>query len=120
MKDSKKFWLLFVILEKCYFSCLDDDLGGLLGALSPDLWGDGYPADMAILRDWEEGDSNNSEEKDGFVNRIVSFLRSYSNSYGFDFNKAIEWLQKMTLSDYQEYQRVAEQKEKEWRSRLSD
>lgn len=120
MKNPRKFWLLFVILEKCYFSCLDDDLGGLLGALDSDLWGDGYPADMAILRDWEEGDSNYSEEKDDFVNRIVSFLHSYSNNYGFDFNKSIEWLQKMTLSDYQECQRVAEEKEGEWRARLSN
>ena len=41
----------FYILDQSYGQCKEDDLGGFLGAISPELWGDGQPVDIAIFYD---------------------------------------------------------------------
>ena len=41
----------FYILDQGYNQCKKDDLGGFLGAISPELWEDGQPADKAIFND---------------------------------------------------------------------
>lgn len=53
MKVSESFLLFFYLLDQCYDICEEDDLGGFLGAISPELWGDEIPADLAILADWK-------------------------------------------------------------------
>ena len=49
------FFSFFHILDYCYTVCQENDLGGFLGAISPQLWEDSMPIDMAIYNDWSAG-----------------------------------------------------------------
>lgn len=41
MKTMQSFLILFYILDRRFNQCKEDDLGGFLGAISPELCGDG-------------------------------------------------------------------------------
>lgn len=45
---------VFYILDQGYNECKNDDLGGFLGAISPEIWEDGQPIDQAVFKDWEK------------------------------------------------------------------
>ena len=47
------FLVFFYILEQCYILCHEDDLGGFLGAISPEIWEYGKPIDIAVYNDWQ-------------------------------------------------------------------
>ena len=43
MKEMQSFLMFFYILDQCYDQCPENDLGGFLGSISPELWEDGKP-----------------------------------------------------------------------------
>lgn len=53
MKEMQSFLTFFYILDQCYEICPENDLGGFLGAISPELWADGRPIDQAVYHDWK-------------------------------------------------------------------
>ena len=41
MRVMQSFLMFFYILDQCYEQCPENDLGGFLGSISPELWEDG-------------------------------------------------------------------------------
>ena len=54
MKEMQSFLMFFYILDQCYDQCPENDLGGFLGSISPELWEDGKPMDEAVYNDWKD------------------------------------------------------------------
>lgn len=92
MKVMQSFLIFFYILDQCYNQCKEDDLGGILGAISPELWEDGQPADKAIFNDWQKISVSKTVEANAIVERIYAFLEYYEQEFGFDFFKTKQWL----------------------------
>lgn len=92
---NKNYKILLNILENCYKICKEDDLGGLLGCMSMDVFSDGIPVDSAVYEDWCQIASN---EKNIFENAII-FLTIYEERYGFNFTKTKNNLKKFTVPD---------------------
>ena len=53
MRDLKAYRAMFHFLDERYKRLPSDALGGLLGELNLELWGDGEPGDPAISAEWE-------------------------------------------------------------------
>lgn len=81
----------FRLLDQCFFSPGDHDeaLGAFLGMISPDLWADGLPADMAILNDWIKAYGEAPMDDEKLRSAAIEFLQRI----GFDFTHTIAWLQ---------------------------
>ena len=79
---------IYKVLDYCYSVCEENDLGGLLGELSPDIFEDGLPADMATYDDWIEVASKHDDLKTA----IICFLENYEKVYGFCFYKTKQCL----------------------------
>jgi len=92
MKMMESFLTFFYILDQCYEQVQEDDLGGLLGAASPELWGDGHPMDRAILNDWKEISNPDTVNKQNIIEKTYGFLEYYEKLYGFNFAKTKKWL----------------------------
>ena len=86
------FLVFFYILDLGYEYCKGDDLGGFLGSISPELWEDGYPADMAILDDWNRFEPQKKINKLNIINEIYDFLNDYEKEFGYDFHETRLWL----------------------------
>lgn len=85
MEKMKSFLIFFYILDQCYDQYMEDDLGGFLGAISPELWRDGQPADKAIYNDWE--DSIKIIDTQNIVEITYKFLEFYEQKFGFNLKK---------------------------------
>ena len=73
MRYPKEFWLLFLLLDRCYTHCQEDDLGGLLGALNPGIFADGPPAEGGtgcVHPVSKQAHRANEETKPAFINFI--------------------------------------------------
>ena len=92
MNTMQSFLMLFFILDQCFDDCPENSLGGLLGAISPELWRDGQPADKAILLDWEEVNRNETITTQNVVQKIYYFLECYEKLFGFSFAQTKQWL----------------------------
>lgn len=81
------------LLDQCFFEPVDHDeaLGPFLGMISPNLWTDGLPADMAILNDWINANGEDPMDEETLLRASIEFLRSYEKY--FDFSRTIAWLQ---------------------------
>lgn len=88
----KSFYVFFYILDQSYDQCQEDHLGGFLGAISPELWEDGLPADIAIYNDWKTMNDFEAINEKNIVKKIYDFLEHYEYEYGFDFSKTKQWL----------------------------
>lgn len=86
------FLICFFILDHCYFINYENDLGGILGAMSPDLMIDGKPMDMAFLINWEKICSSYTMCNHTVITQIDSFLEYYETHYGFKFTQTRELL----------------------------
>lgn len=93
----ESFLIFFRILDQCYALCHENDLGGFLGAISPELWEDGRPMDMAIYNDWQT-ENRNRDEKD-ILKSIYAFLESYENKFGYDFSETKNILDRSVTED---------------------
>lgn len=81
------YYTLFYFLDVCYdrlHGMVDDDLAGLLGAMSPELWSDKRPMDKACYTEWEKIDNNST--KMSMIDKILLFLSYYEEKYGFSFS----------------------------------
>ena len=54
MRAMQSFLMFFYILDQCYEKCPENDMGGFLGAVSPELWKDGKLMDKAVYNDWQD------------------------------------------------------------------
>ena len=96
MKTMQSFLIFFYILDQGYNQCKEDDLGGFLGAISPELWGDGQPADKAIFNDWQKISNPKAVDVNNIVERIYTFLGYYEQEFGFNFSETKQWLLQAT------------------------
>ena len=96
MKTMQSFLIFFYILDECYNQCKTDDLGGFLGAISPELWEDGQPADKAVFNDWQKISKPETVNTHNIVEKAYTFLEYYEKKFGFHFFEAKQWLLKTT------------------------
>lgn len=91
MKTMQSFLIFFYILNQSYDPCKKDDIGGFLGAISPELWEDGQPVDKAIFYDWQKFSNPKTVDKTNIMERIYIFLEYYEKEFGFDFSETKQW-----------------------------
>lgn len=89
MKRMQSFLMLFYILDQCYAQCQEDDLGGFLGAISPELWEDGNPMDKAVYIDWKNKINSSILNNQNIIKAICCFLEDYERKYHYNFKKTI-------------------------------
>lgn len=98
MKKMQSFLIMFYILDQCYDqSGKDEHLGGFLGMISPELWGDGCPIDQVVFNDWTEMSKPETMDRNNILDRIYSFLEYYEKEEGFAFPETKHWL--LTMAD---------------------
>lgn len=115
MRVMQSFLMFYYILDQCYEQCPENDLGGFLGAISPELWEDGKPIDKAVYNDWKDQNDVALLNSQNIINATLNFLRFYQLKFGFNFSETqsilentdgIEMLEKAatkTDSMYQKY-----------------
>ncbi len=81
------FFSFFHILDYCYTVCQENDLGGFLGAISPQLWEDSMPIDMAIYNDWSAGCADGDIDEENILKKIYDFLDLYEKQFGYNFSE---------------------------------
>ncbi len=96
MKKMQSFLIFFYILDQGYNQCKEDDLGGFLGAISPELWEDGQPADKAIFIDWQKISDPKTINANNIMEKAYTFLGYYEQEFGFNFSEIRQWLLKTT------------------------
>mgnify|MGYP005771858155 CR=1 FL=1 len=87
MKVMQSFLMFFYILDQCYEHCPENDLGGFLGSISPELWEDGKPIDKAVYNDWKARNNITLLNRQNIINAILDFLQYYQSKFGLDFSK---------------------------------
>ena len=115
MRVMQSFLMFFYILDQCYEQCPENDLGGFLGSISPELWGDGRPMDKAVYDDWKERNDTALLNSQNIIDATLDFLKYYQTKFGFHFPKTqsilentnrIEMLEKAAVKTdwmYQKY-----------------
>lgn len=98
----KCFLTCFYILDHCYFINFEDDLGGILGIMSPDMLVDGMPIDKAVLEDWNDVCSDYPSSDTEFINKVDEFLKFYVDNFGFNFEKTRELIKSPEVLSYVE------------------
>lgn len=86
MKVMQSFLMLFYILDQCFELCAENDLGGLLGIISPELWQDGRPIDGSVMKDWQQISNPKDVNADNIIDKITLFLCYYEEEFGFHFS----------------------------------
>jgi len=107
MKIMQSFLMFFYILDQCYDLCEEDDLGRLLGIISPELWQDGRPIDEAVLEEWKQRNAMIEVNDKNIINLTHSFLCYYEQRYGYNFSNT-----KLVLSKVNEFQIIKKSKDK--------
>lgn len=98
MRLMQSFLAFFYVLDQCYDKCREDDLGGLLGSISPDLWEDGKPIDQAVLNDWRDRNKIELLNNHNILRAIYDFLEYYQQKFGYNFSETKVLLEK-TVND---------------------
>ena len=93
MKVMQSFLIFFYILDQCYERCPENDLGGFLGSISPELWEDGKPMDKAVYNDWKARNDVALLTNQNIMDATLDFLRFYQTKFGFDFSKTQSMLE---------------------------
>lgn len=122
MKDPERFWIMFILLDQCYFATQTaetDGLGGLLGAIDPDLWEDALPADPAILHDWEALPAAGPLTQNAMRSQILLFLGNggYADAFSFSLAAVQRWLDALTPAQYAAARREAAEQQAAWQAR---
>lgn len=92
MKPMESFLIFFYILDQGYAQHREDDLGGFLGACSPELWEDGWPMDMSIYDMWQEFADSKTVNTDNILQKTYEFLQLYERKFGLKFSRTKQWL----------------------------
>ena len=87
MRVMQSFLMFFYILDQCYEQCPENDLGGFLGSISPELWEDGKPMDKAVYNDWKDRNDVALLNNQNIISATLDFLQFYQTKFGFDFSK---------------------------------
>lgn len=91
---QESYYSMFVILDHLWPAIANkDDMGGLLGAMSPLLWKEREPIDPAIFQEWCEF-IKHEIDSDMLLPTIIGFLKWYQHSYGFSFEYAVAELKR--------------------------
>ncbi len=77
-----------------------DDLGALLGVMSPDMFADGRPVDGAVLEDWNGVLMKVPDSDFEWIDAVDRFLDHYEKNFGFDFLLARPMLKNKNVLDY--------------------
>lgn len=117
MKEMESFLMMFYILDQCYWRYQEyelGDLGGFLGSISPEIWEDAYPIDMAKYIDWKKMNPPDTVNSQNIVKKIYKFLHVYEKEYGYRFGETKECLSKIELEDVLDniYEKVQKMYEK--------
>lgn len=96
MNTMQSFLMFFYILDQCYEQCQEGDLGGFLGAISPEIWEDGQPMDKAIFNDWKNYSQVGLIDFENIIEKTLDFLEIYENNYGMNFKKTKDYLISLT------------------------
>lgn len=96
----KCFLTCFYILDHCYFINFEDDLGGILGIMSPDLLVDGKPIDTAVFKYWNDVCPDNPSSDTEFIKKVDDFLEFYEKAFGFNFKKTRELIKTPEILSY--------------------
>lgn len=88
----KSFFQMFYLLDQCYNKCKQDDTGVFLGAISPEIWEHGMPADMAVLNDWTKQFEEITIDESNLKSVTMKFLLYYEENYGFSFYQLKDFL----------------------------
>ena len=83
----QSFLMFFYILDQCYEICPENELGGFLGAISPELWADGRPIDQAVYHDWKTQNDVSLVNCQNIIDFTLKFLDFYESNYKYDFSK---------------------------------
>lgn len=102
----ESFLICFYILDHCYFINYESDLGGILGAMSPDLMADGLPIDKAFIYNWERLNEKQAKNNAEILNKVDSFLDYYEKQYGFSFAETRKLLKSDRLLDFVDIARI--------------
>ena len=92
MKTIESFLTFFYILDRIYNHCKENDLGGFLGQISPELWGDGKSIDNSVFTDWIMKSNPEVCNEENIVNEIYNFLEYYEKKYRYDFSRTKKYL----------------------------
>ena len=106
MTIKQGYYLMFYLLNEIYFEDMEnvnDTLGGMLGAMSPDLFVGGVSADPAYWEDWKEivsrlGISEPLDVKQA-LQITVAFLEFYRKEFDFDLREIEDRIENMDESD---------------------
>lgn len=80
----RSFYHCFYLLDECYFITHEGDLGGVLGAMSPVLFGgDGMPIDRAYPNYWADACASCGSKN--ILAQTDSFLTLLEHRFGFHF-----------------------------------
>lgn len=91
--ETQRFLVLFKVLDSIYPFCKDDDLGGLLGVISPELMQDGEPIDIAVTNEWDHYCESFPWNISSALDIICGFLRYYHEEYGFDYSITLSYIE---------------------------
>ena len=100
MKTMQSFLMMFYILDQCFDRFPEESLGGLLGAISPEIWEDGQPADRAVLHDWEKISHPETVTTHNIAKKICDFLEYYEMRFGFCFGKTKQRLLSQEVDEF--------------------
>ena len=75
-------------------------MGGILGAMSPDLMDDGKPIDTMFLNNWRNICRSYTKENKAIIMQIDDFLKYYETHYGFKFPKTRKLLKTNDILNY--------------------
>lgn len=84
---------MFYLLDFCFKINGNDDLGALLGAISPEICKDRFPADAAVFETWMERLPERKLDSRQLLPEVIQFLRWYGNEFGFDFTQTLNILE---------------------------
>lgn len=96
MKAMQSFLIFFYILDQGYSECQEDDLGGFLGAISPELWTDGKSMDQSIYDDWLKISNPDTIDTNNIIEKTYTFLVHYETKFGFNFFQTKQWILTLT------------------------
>lgn len=98
---KQAYYTMFFMLDKYYESNPFDDLGSLLGDISPFIFGGSKSADPAAFEDFEEILNADTGSQDitfeNAFNAVKLFLGKYENDFEYNLGKIIG---KLTFEGY--------------------
>ena len=100
------FLICFFVLDYCYFINYENDLGGILGAMSPRLMADGRPIDTQFFINWKKLCSSYTKENHAIIMQIDDFLDYYEMHYDFKFPKTRKLLKTNDVLNYVDTARI--------------